>query len=112
MDDLHGPSLPFENVEVLSLDDEGQFVCKGPMMTGTAFYMGKTAVLSIKGTYYVLYCIIFYCFIMRLVVFDCSTLLIICITRDTTQILNMTGPAALYYIVPAVHSSSSSSSAF
>ena len=59
MDDLHGPSLPFENVEVLSLDDEGHFVCKGPMMTGTAFYMGKTAVLSIKGTY-VLYCIILY----------------------------------------------------
>eukprot|EP01046_Picozoa_sp_COSAG06_P044122 COSAG06_NODE_5895_length_3225_cov_1.698656_4_plen_101_part_00 len=98
MDDLHGPSLPFENVEVLSLDDEGHFVCKGPMMTGTAFYMGKTAVLSIKGTYVLYYIILYY-----------HATLIICITRDTTQILNMTGPAALYYIVPAVHSSSSSS---
>ena len=90
MDDVHGPSLPFENVEVLSLDDEGHFVCKGPMMTGTAFYMGKTAVLSIKGTY-VLYCIILYCIIMRLVVIDysCSTL-ILCITRDTTQIIFLT----------------------
>ena len=71
MDDLHGPSLPFENVEVLSLDDEGHFVCKGPMMTGTAFYMGKTAVLSIKGTY-VLYYITLYCIILCYIVLYCA----------------------------------------
>lgn len=49
MDDLHGPSLPFTDAQVLSLDDEGHFVCAGPMMTGTHFYMGGTAVLLIQG---------------------------------------------------------------
>ena len=73
MDDLHGPSLPFENVEVLSLDDEGQFVCKGPMMTGTAFYMGKTAVLSIKGTYsIILYYIILYYIMLYCIILCCD----------------------------------------
>ena len=49
MDDLHGPSLPFADAQVVSLDDEGHFVCAGPMMTGTHFYMGRTAVLLIAG---------------------------------------------------------------
>ena len=49
IDDLHGPTLPFTDAKVLFLDDEGHFVCAGPMMTGTHFYMGETAVLLIEG---------------------------------------------------------------
>ncbi len=49
MDGLHGPSLPFTDALVVSLDDEGHFVCSGPMMTGTQFYMGRTAVLLVAG---------------------------------------------------------------
>ena len=49
MDDLHGPSLPFRDARVVFLDDEGHFVCTGPMMTGTHFYMGETAVLLLEG---------------------------------------------------------------
>lgn len=49
MDDLHGPSLPFRDARVVFLDDAGHFVCTGPMMTGTHFYMGQTAVLLLEG---------------------------------------------------------------
>ena len=34
-DDLHGPSLAFEDALVLTVQTDAQFVCKGPMMTGT-----------------------------------------------------------------------------
>ena len=37
MDALHGPSLAFEGARVLSLQEVGQFTCKGPMMTGTVY---------------------------------------------------------------------------
>ena len=49
IDDLHGPTLPFTDAKVLFLDHEGHFVCAGPMMTGTHFYMGETAVLLVEG---------------------------------------------------------------
>ena len=49
MDALHGPSLAFEGARVLSLQEVGQFTCKGPMMTGTVYIMGATCVLDIGG---------------------------------------------------------------
>jgi microcystin degradation protein MlrC len=49
MDALHGPSLEFEGAVVRSVHGEGRFTCKGPMMTGTTYIMGATAVLELEG---------------------------------------------------------------
>ena len=48
MDSLHGPSMALSGARVAALQ-EGRYVCKGPMMRGTAFHLGQCAILTIQS---------------------------------------------------------------